>query len=90
MQQELKSHFTKLLIIYKAFNLFYEHGFKTTSIDKIMKETALSKGAFYHYYKSKKELGLEVIQLKVQKRVVDGIVAFPFLGKPTQILIKLL
>ncbi|PPK94007.1 TetR family transcriptional regulator [Nonlabens xylanidelens] len=75
MQQELKSEFTKQLIIDKAFNLFYEHGFKTTSIDKIMKETALSKGAFYHHYKSKKELGLEVIQLKVQKRVVDGMIA---------------
>ncbi|MEM5563774.1 MULTISPECIES: TetR/AcrR family transcriptional regulator [Psychroserpens] len=74
MQQELKSEMTKQLIINKAFNLFYENGFKTTSIDKIMKETTLSKGAFYHHYKSKKELGLEVISLKVQKRVVNGMI----------------
>lgn len=75
MQQELKSEITKQLIIDKAFNLFYQNGFKTTSIDKIMKETTLSKGAFYHHYKSKKELGLEVISLKVEKRVVNGMIA---------------
>ncbi|QDO94034.1 TetR/AcrR family transcriptional regulator [Formosa sediminum] len=75
MQQDLKSELTKQLIIDKAFNLFYENGFKTTSIDKIMKATTLSKGAFYHHYKSKKELGLEVISLKVQKRVFEGMIA---------------
>jgi len=74
MQQELKSEITKQVIINKAFNLFYENGFKTTSIDKIMKETTFSKGAFYHHYKSKKELGLEVISLKVQNRVVKGMI----------------
>ncbi|WP_405606054.1 TetR/AcrR family transcriptional regulator [Polaribacter sp. Asnod1-A03] len=75
MQQEIKSEITKQLIIDKAFKLFYENGFKTTSIDKIMKKTTLSKGAFYHHYKSKKELGLEVISLKVEKRVVDGMIS---------------
>ena len=74
MKQEFKSEVTKQLIIDKAFSLFHENGFKTTSIDKIMKETTLSKGAFYHHYKSKKELGLEVISLKVQKRVVNGMI----------------
>ncbi len=76
MQQDLKSELTKQLIIDKAFNLFYEKGFKTTSIEKIMKATTLSKGAFYHHYKNKKELGLEVIGLKIQKRVYDGMI-FP-------------
>ena len=74
MQQELKSEITKQVIVNKAFNLFYENGFKTTSIDKIMKETTFSKGAFYHHYKNKKELGLEVISLKVQNRVVKGMI----------------
>jgi AcrR family transcriptional regulator len=74
MQQELKSEITKQIIIDKAFQLFYKNGFKTTSIDKIMKETTLSKGAFYHHYKSKKELGQEIISLKVQKRVVNGMI----------------
>ncbi|AWV97419.1 TetR/AcrR family transcriptional regulator [Arcticibacterium luteifluviistationis] len=75
MQQELKSEVTKQLIADKAFDLFYKNGFKITSIDKIMKETALSKGAFYHHFKSKKEIGLAVISLKIQKRVVDGMIS---------------
>jgi len=75
VQQDLKSDFTRQLIVNEAFKLFYSNGFKTTSIDKIMKGTTLSKGAFYHHYKSKKELGLEVIRLKVQKRLVDGMIS---------------
>ncbi|RPD98556.1 TetR/AcrR family transcriptional regulator [Aureibaculum marinum] len=74
MQQNIKSELTKKHIVDKAFELFYENGFKTTSIDKIMKATPFSKGAFYHHYKNKKELGLEVITLKIQQRVYDGMV----------------
>lgn len=74
MQQDLKSEVTKQRIIDAAFTLFYENGFKTTSVDKIMKVTTMSKGAFYHHYKNKKKLGLEVISQKVQKRVVEGMI----------------
>lgn len=74
MQQELKSELTKKIIIDEAFKLFYENGFKTTSIDKIMKATKLTKGAFYHHYKSKREIGLEVINFKLQKRVYEAMI----------------
>ena len=69
MKQALKSELSKQLILNEAFKLFYEDGFKTTSIEKIMKATTLTKGAFYHHYTNKKELGLEVITQKVQSRV---------------------
>ncbi|WP_405397630.1 TetR/AcrR family transcriptional regulator [Maribacter sp. Asnod2-G09] len=69
MKQALKSELSKQLILNEAFKLFYEDGFKTTSIEKIMKATTLTKGAFYHHYANKKELGLEVISQKVQSRV---------------------
>lgn len=74
MEQKQKSEFTKELILNESFKLFYKNGFKTTSVDKIMKATNLTKGAFYHHYKSKKELGLEIISSKIQKRVYDGMV----------------
>lgn len=74
MQQDQKSELTKQVILNESFKLFYENGFKTTSVDKIMKATNLSKGAFYHHYKNKKELGLAVISLKLQKRVFDGMI----------------
>lgn len=74
MKQELKSELTKNYIVDEAFKLFYENGFKATSIDKVMKSTQLTKGAFYHHYKDKKELGLAVIETKIQKRVIDGMI----------------
>tara|TARA_R110002020_G_scaffold416254_1_gene625560 strand:- start:32 stop:634 length:603 start_codon:yes stop_codon:yes gene_type:complete len=74
MQQELKSEITKQHILHEAFKLFYENGFKSTSINDVMKATKMTKGAFYHHYKSKKQLGLEVIQLKLQQRVHDGMI----------------
>ncbi|WP_179352472.1 TetR/AcrR family transcriptional regulator [Winogradskyella vidalii] len=74
MEQKQKSEFTKQLILNESFKLFYKNGFKTTSVDKIMKTTNLTKGAFYHHYKSKKELGLEVISSKIQQRVYEGMI----------------
>jgi len=75
MEQELKSELTKQNIINTAFTLFYENGFKSTSINDVMKATKMTKGAFYHHYKSKEQLGLEVLEKKIQKRVYDGMVA---------------
>lgn len=75
MQQELKSEITKQHIVHEAFKLFYENGFKSTSINDVMKATKMTKGAFYHHYKNKEQLALEVIKLKIQKRVNDGMIA---------------
>lgn len=75
MEQRQKSELTKQLILNESFKLFYQNGFKTTSVDKIMKATKLTKGAFYHHYKNKKELGLAVISLKLQKRIYEGMMA---------------
>ncbi|NRD19789.1 TetR/AcrR family transcriptional regulator [Winogradskyella eckloniae] len=74
MEQKQKSELTKQLILDESFKLFYKNGFKTTSVDKIMNATQLTKGAFYHHYKSKRELGLELISSKLQQRVYDGMI----------------
>lgn len=87
MQQDLKSELTKQLIIDEAYKLFYQHGFKTTSIEKIMKASALTKGAFYHHYKNKEELGLEVIAQKLEKRVHESMILPLYeTGNPIKIL----
>ncbi|WP_343330259.1 TetR/AcrR family transcriptional regulator [Polaribacter staleyi] len=75
MLQKQKSEFTKQLILNESFKLFYKDGFKTTSVDKIMLKTKLTKGAFYYHYKNKRELGLDVIKLKLQKRVYEGMIS---------------
>ncbi|EPR73563.1 Transcriptional regulator, TetR family [Winogradskyella psychrotolerans RS-3] len=75
MEQKQKSELTKELILNESFKLFYKNGFKTTSVDKIMKATNLTKGAFYHHYKSKQELGVEIISTKIKQRVYEGMIA---------------
>jgi AcrR family transcriptional regulator len=75
MHQELKSERTKQIITDHAFKLFYENGFKSTSIDKIMNATKMTKGAFYHHYKSKQEIGIEVIEHRIRRRLYDAMIA---------------
>lgn len=74
MEQQLKSELTKQLIIDTSFNLFYKQGFKTTSIVTIMKATNLTKGAFYHHFKNKKEIGLTVISNKLKQRIYNAMI----------------
>ena len=52
---------TKELILQNSFVLFLEKGFKEVSLNEIVKECKVSKGAFYHHYKSKDELYIEVL-----------------------------
>ncbi|OIQ20220.1 MAG: TetR family transcriptional regulator [Flavobacterium sp. MedPE-SWcel] len=75
MEQKLKSELTKQIIIDRSFVLFYENGFKSTSILTIMKAANLTKGAFYHHFKNKKEVGVTVISQKLQERVYNAMIA---------------
>ncbi|MCK5051925.1 MAG: TetR/AcrR family transcriptional regulator [Candidatus Cloacimonetes bacterium] len=43
-------------ILQKAQELFYKHGYTNTSVNKVIEALKISKGAFYHYFKSKEEL----------------------------------
>ena len=48
-----------------SFNEFYQNGYSSTSIDKILKQASMNKGSMYHFFKSKKELGLAVVNEKI-------------------------
>lgn len=74
MKQEIKSRETQDLIINTSFELFYEKGYNATSIPDIMKETSLSKGAFYHHFKNKHEIGKKVIENIIRKRIKEGFI----------------
>ena len=43
-------------ILATAFNLFFNKGYKEVTMSDLVKESGLSKGAFYHYFNSKEEL----------------------------------
>ncbi len=75
MDQKIKSLTTQKLILETSFQMFYENGFNHTSIPDIMKKTNLTKGAFYHHFKNKLEIGKKVIENILSKRIHDGFIA---------------
>lgn len=52
---------TRELIIQKSFVLFLKNGIKEVSINEIIRSCNLSKGAFYHYFESKEQVYMEVL-----------------------------
>ncbi|MGD8401904.1 MAG: TetR/AcrR family transcriptional regulator, partial [Bacillota bacterium] len=52
---------SKKHIIDVSFGLFLQKSFKEVTMQEIVAKTGMSKGAFYHYFESKEQLFLEVI-----------------------------
>ena len=48
-------------ILRAAFEEIYRHGYQGTRVDAILAETGLTKGAFYHHFSSKQDLGYAVV-----------------------------
>ena len=57
-----KSQPTRDKIVEIACTLMRGKGFHATTLDDIVKELGMSKGSFFHYFKSKEELGYAVIE----------------------------
>jgi len=51
---------TKQYILETAMRLFSEKGLENVNIEDVVKEVGVTRGAFYHYFKSREEL-LEVL-----------------------------
>jgi len=52
---------TKDHILTISLKLFLQKNFKEVTMQEIVRETGLSKGAFYHYFESKEQLFYEII-----------------------------
>lgn len=59
MQQ--RSEETRTRIIESAIKLFSNRGYNKASVDDICAEAGISKGAFYHHFRSKQELFLALL-----------------------------
>jgi AcrR family transcriptional regulator len=59
MQQ--RSEETRTRILESAIKLFSNSGYNKASVDDICAEAGISKGAFYHHFKSKQELFLALL-----------------------------
>ncbi|MBI6873285.1 TetR family transcriptional regulator [Clostridium aciditolerans] len=52
---------TRKHILDVTFKLFLQKSFKEVTLKEIVEKTGLSKGAFYHYFTSKEQLFLELV-----------------------------
>lgn len=55
----------------KAYEEFINNGINNFSLNKFIESLNMSKGQFYHYFKTKEELIFEVIYKKSEKFFVD-------------------
>lgn len=52
-----------------GLKLFYTKGYYNTSVDDILKELDLSKGAFYYHFESKEDFFVQIIQNLMARKV---------------------
>src|SRR5690606_18053006 len=68
MEMTLKRRETMHRLCGKGLEIFHAKGYYNTSLDDILTELSLSKGAFYHHFKSKEDYFISIVQnLIVQK-----------------------
>ncbi|MFH0989670.1 MAG: helix-turn-helix domain-containing protein [bacterium] len=59
-------------ILKASFCLFLHKSFKEVTMNEIVKAIGLSRGAFYHYFESKEQLFVEVINtFFFEKMMID-------------------
>lgn len=51
--------------------LFINSSFNSVGLNDILKEAGIPKGSFYHYFESKEDFGLQVIEFYAQQNVAD-------------------
>jgi TetR/AcrR family transcriptional repressor of nem operon len=67
---------TRDTILDAAFQEMHRHGFQAASLNNILAETGLTKGALYHHFPTKDDLGLAVIE-EIVREGLDAMVFTP-------------
>jgi AcrR family transcriptional regulator len=80
MDKNLKRMATMHRMQTKGLELFYKKGFYSTSIDDILKELSLSKGAFYYHFQSKEDFFISIVQ-NLMVRKIYSLLIEPMEGK---------
>jgi TetR/AcrR family transcriptional repressor of nem operon len=63
-------------LLQTAMTLFHHRGFKPTSLDEVLERSGVCRSNFYYYFRSKEDLGLEVLQRHAEafgQHVIRGI-----------------
>src|SRR6266852_7421798 len=59
-------------ILRTAFEEFYKHGFQGGSLNHIVKAAGATKGALFHHFEGKNDLGYAVLEEVIQPRLKAG------------------
>ncbi len=71
MSKKINAENKTQYICEKAYEEFIQQGIHHFSLNKFIESLNMSKGQFYHYFKTKEELIFEVIDRKSEKFFVD-------------------
>jgi AcrR family transcriptional regulator len=69
MESTKQPEVTRAQILQAAFAEIHRHGFQAASINKILADTGLTKGALYHHFPTKQALGLAVVDEVIHRRI---------------------
>jgi AcrR family transcriptional regulator len=71
---------TRANILQVAFDEIYHRGFQSTSVNDIVEKTNVTKGAFFHYFPTKNDLGYaltdEIIKGMTMERWIKPLAAY--------------
>lgn len=75
MEKNLKRMATMQRMQSVGLAIFYKRGYYDTSVDDVLKELSLSKGAFYYHFKSKEEFFISIVQNIIFQKVYSELIA---------------
>ncbi len=59
--QTVAKESTKVLLLERGMDIMLEKGYNNTGIMEVLQATGVPKGSFYHYFESKEDFGLQII-----------------------------
>jgi len=62
---------TRQSLLQAAFQEIYRSGFQAASLDNILSKVGVTKGALYHHFGSKEELGYAVVDELIREHILD-------------------
>ncbi len=75
MEKKLKRIATLQRLQKTGLALFYKKGYYNTSIDDVLKELSLSKGAFYYHFSSKEDFLTSIINDLLVKKIYSQLIS---------------
>jgi AcrR family transcriptional regulator len=65
---------TRGQILFAAYKEIHVNGFQSASLSNILKRTGVTKGALYHHFRDKSELGYAVVDEVIDTRIQQSFI----------------